>query len=107
MLCDAGGVETHVATSEVTALEHELRDHAMELGAAVAKAFLTRAKSTKVLSGLGGDVVVKVEVDAAILVYDEVSQGSYAMRQAGLRDLIQWYEVGQQSCFTFDILGRT
>ena len=65
-----GGVETHVATGEVTALEHELRDHAMEFGTAVAKALLASAKGTEVFSGLGGDIVVEVEVDPAGLVCD-------------------------------------
>lgn len=75
-LYDDSGAGTHVATGEVTALKHELRDHAMELGSAVAKALLTSAKGTEILSGLGNDVVVEVEVDTAGLVYDEISHGS-------------------------------
>jgi len=69
-------VETYVATGEVTALEHELRDHAVELGARVSKALLTSAEGTEVLSGLGDDIVVEGEVDAAGLVYEEISDGS-------------------------------
>ena len=42
----------------------------MELGSGVAKALLTSAKDTEVLSGFWGDIVVEVEVDAAGLVYD-------------------------------------
>lgn len=42
----------------------------MELGSGVAKALLPSAKGTEVLSGLGSDFVVEVEVDAAGLVYD-------------------------------------
>ena len=48
----------------------------MELGAIVAKALLTSAKGTEILSGLRGDIVVEVEVDAASLVCDEVSDES-------------------------------
>ena len=44
----------------------------MELGAAVAKALLASAKGTEVLSGLGRDIVIKVEVDTAGLVCDEI-----------------------------------
>ena len=61
-------METHIATGEVTALEHELRDHSMKFGSAIAKTLLASAKDTEVLSSFGGDVVVKVEVDAAALV---------------------------------------
>ena len=64
------GAETHVATGEVTALKHEGRDHAMELGTAVAKALLASAKGTEVFSGLGGDILVEVEIDPANLVCD-------------------------------------
>lgn len=59
-----------IATGEVTALKHELRNDAMELGAAVAKAFLASAKGTEVLSGLRRDIVVEIEVDAAGLVFE-------------------------------------
>lgn len=44
----------------------------MELGAAVAKALLTSAKGTEILSGLGRDIVIKVEVDTTVLVCDEI-----------------------------------
>lgn len=53
----------------------------MELGAAVAKAFLASAKGTEVLSGLRRDIVVEVEVDAAGLVCDDVSNGSDTVRE--------------------------
>jgi hypothetical protein len=39
----------------------------MELAALVAEALLAGAEGTEVLSGLGDDVVVDVEVDAAVL----------------------------------------
>lgn len=42
----------------------------MELGSGVAKALLTSAQGTEILDGLGSDIVVEVEVDAAALVYD-------------------------------------
>ena len=62
--------KTHVATSEVTALKHEVRNHTMELGTGVAKALFASAKGTEVFSGLGGDIVVEVEIDPAILSCD-------------------------------------
>lgn len=52
----------------------------MEFGAAVAKALLASAKGTEVLSGLGRDIVVQIEVDTTGLVCDEVSQDSEAVR---------------------------
>jgi len=58
---------TYVAASEVTALEHELRDDAVETRAGVAEALLAGAESAEVLGGLGDDVVVELEVDAARL----------------------------------------
>lgn len=58
----------YVATGEVASLKHELRDHAVELGALVAEAFLASAEGTKVLSGLGDDVIVEGEIDSAGLV---------------------------------------
>lgn len=70
---------TDVATSEVTALEHELGDDAVEGRALVAEALLTGAESTEVLGGLGHDAVVELEVDAAGLDYtarNDVSSAS-------------------------------
>jgi len=55
----------YVAASEVTALEHEFRNHTVELAALVAEALLAGAESTEVLDGLRGHVVVELEVDAA------------------------------------------
>lgn len=60
--------DTHVAAGEVTALEHKVRDNTVELGASVAKALLAGAQGAEVLNGLGDDVVVQVEVDAAALL---------------------------------------
>mmetsp|Transcript_53675 Transcript_53675/g.138760 ORF Transcript_53675/g.138760 Transcript_53675/m.138760 type:complete len:239 (-) Transcript_53675:38-754(-) len=54
-----------VAGSEVTALAHELRDHAVEGGALVAKALLARAERAEVLSGLRHNVVAQGHLDAA------------------------------------------
>ena len=51
----------------------------MELGSSVAKALLASAKGTEVLSGFGSDIVVEVEVDAAALIYGEISHGSDAV----------------------------
>ncbi len=60
---------THVATSEVAALQHELRDDSVELATLVAEAVLAGAESTEVLGGLGDDVIVEFEVDASSLSY--------------------------------------
>jgi hypothetical protein len=59
---------TYVAAGEVTALEHELGDDTVELGALVAEALLASAESAEVLSRLGDDIVEELEVDAARLV---------------------------------------
>lgn len=67
-LCARHG-ETHVAAGKVTALKHELRDDAVELGASIAKALFTGAQGAEVLDGLGDDIVEELEVDAAGLVW--------------------------------------
>lgn len=66
---------TNVATGEVTTLEHELGDDAVELGGLVAKALLAGRKSAEVLDGLGDDVVVEVEVDATGLLLNGTLAG--------------------------------
>jgi len=58
-----------VATGEVTALEHEVRDDTMELGSRVSEAHLTCAEGDKVLHRLGDDIVVELEVDATALLF--------------------------------------
>ena len=58
---------THVATGEVTTLEHELGDDTVEGGALVAEAGGTSAELLEVLGGLGDNVVVQGEVDTASL----------------------------------------
>lgn len=58
----------YVATSEVTALKHEIRDDTVELvelGVGVTETLLASAKSTEVLNGLGNDFIVEFEVDTA------------------------------------------
>jgi len=54
-----------VAVREVTALEHELRDDAVELGVLVAVALLAGAQGAEVLGRLRDDIGVEVEVDVA------------------------------------------
>src|SRR6478735_7829677 len=54
-----------VAPGEVTALEHEVRDDAVERRAGVTEAVLTGGERAEVLRGLGGNVVEKVEHDPA------------------------------------------
>lgn len=85
-LNDPSTAEAHVATGEVTALEHEIRDHAMELGSGVAKAILASAKLNEVSSGLRNNIVVEFKLDAAGLVYDEVRLGSDAMGNVEVGD---------------------
>lgn len=58
----------YVATSEVAALKHELRDNAVEGRTSVAEALLAGAESTEVLSCLWDYIVVEVEADAAGLL---------------------------------------
>ena len=62
--------QSYVATGEVTALEHELGDDAVEGRTLVTKALLAGAESAEVLGGLGDDIIEKVEVDAARLSCD-------------------------------------
>jgi hypothetical protein len=71
---------THVAAGEVTTLEHELGDHAVELRALVSKTLLARAESAEVLGRLGHDIVEEVEVDAAGLLWRAYDQ----YREAGV-----------------------
>lgn len=58
---------THVATGEVTTLEHELGDDTVEGRALVTLTLLGVAKLSEVLGGLGNLVGVELEVDAANL----------------------------------------
>ena len=59
--------KTHVATGEVTTLEHELGDDTVEGRVLVTLTLLGVAKLSEVLGGLGNLVGVEVEVDAANL----------------------------------------
>lgn len=45
----------------------------MELGAGVSKPLLTSAESTEVLGGLGDNIVIEIEIDAAALFCPIVS----------------------------------
>ncbi len=65
------GKRTYVATGEVTTLEHELGDDAVEGRALVAEAVLASAELNEVPGGLGDNVVVEREVDAAALLCRE------------------------------------
>ena len=56
---------TNVATGEVTSLEHELRDNAVEGRASVSETLLAGAESAEILGGLGDNVVVKLEGHSA------------------------------------------
>ena len=61
------GVSAHIATGEVTTLEHELGDDAVERGSLVSESVLASAQLTEVAGGLGDSVVVELEVDAGLL----------------------------------------
>lgn len=61
------GIGTDIAACEVSTLQHELWDDAVELAALVSKALLASAKSTEIFGGLGDYIVIEVEVDAAFL----------------------------------------
>jgi len=61
------GPGTDIATSEVTTLQHELWDDAVEFAALVAKALLTGAEGAEVFDRLGNYIIVEVEVDPALL----------------------------------------
>jgi len=56
-----------VATGEVTALEHELRDDTVESRPSISEALLAGAESTEVLGSLGNDIIVEDKVDATRL----------------------------------------
>lgn len=71
---------TYVATGKVTALQHELRDDAVELGVLVAEALLAGAEGAEVLGRLGDDIVEELEVNAAVLLCRD---GTLAIAQRG------------------------
>ena len=63
----------YVTTGEVTTLEHEVGDDSVEGRALVAKALLASAESAEVLGSLGDNIIEEVEVDAARLLYRQLS----------------------------------
>ena len=71
---------TYVAAGKVTALQHELRDDAVELGVLVAEALLAGAEGAEVLGRLRDDIVEELEVDAAVLLCGD---GTLAIAQRG------------------------
>lgn len=87
---NAGVDGTHVATGEVTTLEHELGDDTVELGASIAVALLAGAESAEVLSGLGDDVVKELEVDAAGLVCRQRGVSNCIVRRRGDESMPPW-----------------
>lgn len=60
-----GFAASAVATGEITALKHELRDDAMEAGTAIAETLLSGAKSAEVFGRLWDNVVVEIKDDAS------------------------------------------
>lgn len=58
---------TDIASSEITALQHELRDDAVEFATLVAESLLAGAEGTEVLGRLWDYIVVELEVDPGLL----------------------------------------
>lgn len=56
-------ISTYISSSEITTLQHEAGDHAVEAGTLVSKSFLAGAEGAEVLGCFGDDVVVEVEDD--------------------------------------------
>jgi len=52
-------------STHVTTLEHELGNDPVESRTGIAETLLTGTERTEVVGGLGNDVVVKLESDAA------------------------------------------
>ena len=61
-------VKAHIATGEVTALKHKIRDHTMKLRSSIAKALLAGAESTEILGGPGYIILIKIEIDTTALI---------------------------------------
>jgi hypothetical protein len=61
----------YVATGEVTALEHELRDDTVESRTSISEALLTSAESTEVFGSLGDNVIVEDKVNATRLFWKQ------------------------------------
>ena len=53
----------YIATSEVTTLQHELRDNAVEFRACISKVVLFCAECTEVLCGYWDFLIEKLEID--------------------------------------------
>lgn len=70
---------TYVATGEVTSLEHEVRNDAVECRASVSEALLAGAESTEVLGSLWDNIVVELEVDTTRLLCERV-RSAHALR---------------------------
>jgi hypothetical protein len=63
--------EAYIVASEVSTLQHEVGDDAMEDGALVVLALRTAlADDLEVLGGLGDGVIEKLEVDATSLFWE-------------------------------------
>ena len=66
-----------IASGEVTALAHEVRNHSVEFGGLVSDAGLASAKGTEVLSSLWDSVGVKLEGDAALCLAGNLDVEEY------------------------------
>ena len=64
-------LSAHISTREVTALKHEVGDHTMKLRSRIAVPLFAGAESEKVLRGSWDNIVVKIEIDSARLVYKQ------------------------------------
>lgn len=60
---------TDITTSEVTTLQHELRDDTMELALLKTKSLFSSAKSSEIFGSSWDYIIVEVEIDATSLSY--------------------------------------
>jgi len=73
-LCQLSCLVSYIATGEVTALEHELRNDAVEFAVAVRLSLgTTLADGAEVLRGLGDDIIKELEGDAAFSSWESIS----------------------------------
>jgi len=70
LLAVDGLATSAVATGKVSTLKHEFGDHAVERGSSITETLFAGAESLEVGGGLGNNVIVELEVDAAILLAD-------------------------------------
>jgi len=80
-----------VSFSEVTALGHETRDHSVEFGASIAKAFLASAERAEVLRSPGDYIVVEFEINSAPILF------------CSILGCVFYVEINVGHCFAFGV----